>query len=102
MIALVDWLIALNRTSCGPLAPMKLRPKLGFEKASMFVYAFAKGVRKGWLEPRYRALASRGFDGLVRELVKTDSAGRPSVRSLMLRSRSQRKLVQPSVWSMCW
>ncbi len=50
--------------------------------SSMFVYAFAKGARKGWLEPRYRALASRGFDGLVRELVKTDSAGRPSLTGI--------------------
>ncbi len=47
--------------------------------SSMFVYAFAKGARNGWLDTRYRALAARGFDGLVRELVKTDSAGRPSL-----------------------
>ena len=44
--------------------------------SSMFVYAFAMSARKGGLEPRYRALASRGFDGLVRELVKTDFAGK--------------------------
>jgi len=50
--------------------------------SSMFVYAFAKGARNGWLEPRYRALASRGFDGLVRELVKTDSAGLPSLTGI--------------------
>ena len=47
--------------------------------SSMFVYAFAKGARNGWLETRYRALASRGFDGIVRELIKTDAAGRPSL-----------------------
>jgi len=47
--------------------------------SSMFVYAFAKGVRNGWLDTRYRALAERGFAGLTRELVKTDSAGRPSL-----------------------
>jgi len=50
--------------------------------SSMFVYAFAKGARNGWLKPRFRALASRGFDGLVRELVKTDSAGRPSLTGI--------------------
>jgi len=32
--------------------------------SSMFVYAFAKGARNGWLETRYRALASRGFTGI--------------------------------------
>ncbi len=50
--------------------------------SSMFVYAFAKGARRGWLTPRFRALASRGFDGLVRELVKADSAGRPSLTGI--------------------
>ena len=50
--------------------------------SSMFVYAFAKGARRGWLDARYRALASRGFDGMVREFVKTDSTGRPSLTGI--------------------
>ncbi len=47
--------------------------------SSMFVYAFAKGARRGWLNARYRALAVRAFDGIVRELMVTDAAGLPSL-----------------------
>ena len=50
--------------------------------SSMFVYAFAKGARRGWLPPRFHALAERGFDGILREFIKTDSAGRPSLTGI--------------------
>lgn len=43
--------------------------------SSMFVYALAKGARRGWLDARYRAVAERGFDGLVRQLVAVDADG---------------------------
>ena len=44
--------------------------------SSMFVYALAKAVNKGWLPAgRYAPAARRGFDGLVNRLVKTDADG---------------------------
>lgn len=50
--------------------------------SSMFVYALAKGARKGYLEPRFADVARRGFDGIVRELVKTGSDGLPSLTGI--------------------
>jgi unsaturated rhamnogalacturonyl hydrolase len=50
--------------------------------SSMFVYAFAKGARRGWLDTRYRATAERGFDGLVRQLVTVDTDGLVSLEGI--------------------
>ncbi len=44
--------------------------------SSMFVYALAKGVRKGYLGKEYASAAQRGYEGLVTRLVKTDPDGR--------------------------
>jgi unsaturated rhamnogalacturonyl hydrolase len=43
--------------------------------SAMFVYAFAKGVRKGYLPPDYLSAARRGYNGLLRALIKIDSEG---------------------------
>lgn len=43
--------------------------------SSMFVYALAKGVHQGYLDHRYLAIAQRGFDGLLRNLVTVDASG---------------------------
>jgi unsaturated rhamnogalacturonyl hydrolase len=51
--------------------------------SSMFVYAFAKGARKGYLAPEYRAIASRGFDGIIRELVTVDANGLVSLNGIV-------------------
>ncbi len=50
--------------------------------SSMFVYAFAKGVRKGYLEPAYAVVARRGFDGLTRILVKVEKDGAVSLTKI--------------------
>jgi unsaturated rhamnogalacturonyl hydrolase len=50
--------------------------------SSMFVYALAKGARRGWLEARYAAVARRGFDGLVANLVTVDSTGLVSLHGV--------------------
>jgi unsaturated rhamnogalacturonyl hydrolase len=50
--------------------------------SSMFVYAFAKGARLGALDVRYRDIAARGFDGLVRHLVKPGADGLPSLTNV--------------------
>lgn len=42
---------------------------------AMFAYAFAKGVRKGYLPSEFKDVANKAFDGLVKELVKVDDNG---------------------------
>jgi unsaturated rhamnogalacturonyl hydrolase len=42
----------------------------------MFVYAMAKGVRKGYLEAEWLALANSAFNGLLHNLVTADEEGR--------------------------
>jgi len=43
--------------------------------SAMFVYAFAKGVRKGYLTPDLLFSARRGYHGLLQNLIKIDSQG---------------------------
>nr|WP_315251503.1 glycoside hydrolase family 88 protein [uncultured Flavobacterium sp.] len=43
--------------------------------SSMFAYAFAKGVNKGYLPAEYKKLANKAFDGLTKQLIKTDADG---------------------------
>ena len=43
--------------------------------SSMFAYALGKGARMGYLTPDYRAIANRGFDGLVRQMITVDGDG---------------------------
>jgi unsaturated rhamnogalacturonyl hydrolase len=43
--------------------------------SAMFVYAFAKAVRKGYLARDYLLYARRGYLGLLQTLVKVDSQG---------------------------
>lgn len=41
----------------------------------MFVYAIAKGIRLGYLSRHYRGLAVKGYEGLLKHLVKQDEFG---------------------------
>jgi unsaturated rhamnogalacturonyl hydrolase len=41
----------------------------------MFVYAFAKGVREGYLSQDFVFPARRGYHGLLQNLIKVDSQG---------------------------
>jgi unsaturated rhamnogalacturonyl hydrolase len=43
--------------------------------SSMFVYALAKGVRLGYLPPKYEAVAQKGYQGITKEFIKTDESG---------------------------
>jgi len=43
--------------------------------SAMFVYALAKGVRQGYLPPSLKAVAERGYTGLVEHLVEEDGGG---------------------------
>jgi unsaturated rhamnogalacturonyl hydrolase len=50
--------------------------------SSMFVYALAKAARLGYIDSRYKSVATRGFDGLVNNLVKTAPDGMPSLTNV--------------------
>ena len=50
--------------------------------SSMFVYALAKAARLGYIDDKYRAVATRGFDGLIKNLVKTNSDGAVSLTNI--------------------
>jgi unsaturated rhamnogalacturonyl hydrolase len=41
----------------------------------MFVYAFAKGVNKGYLDPSYLPVAQKSFNGILDSLVTVDEKG---------------------------
>jgi unsaturated rhamnogalacturonyl hydrolase len=41
----------------------------------MFVYALAKGVRKGYLAPKYLEAAQRAYAGAIEHLVEVDDCG---------------------------
>jgi unsaturated rhamnogalacturonyl hydrolase len=51
--------------------------------SSMFVYALAKGARRGWLADDFRDVASRGFDGIVRDLITVDREGLVSLHQVV-------------------
>lgn len=40
--------------------------------SGMFVYALAKGVRLGYLDPKYRAVAERGYEGMLDAFVTVE------------------------------
>jgi unsaturated rhamnogalacturonyl hydrolase len=41
----------------------------------MFVYTFAKGVRMGYLDRHFKDSAIKGYEGMIKELIKTDEKG---------------------------
>ncbi|MFC6221659.1 glycoside hydrolase family 88 protein [Hymenobacter artigasi] len=43
--------------------------------SSMFVYALAKGVRMGYLDKKYAAVARKGYDGILKTFVETGADG---------------------------
>ena len=50
--------------------------------SSMFVYALAKAARLGYIDEKFRRIANRGFDGLVANLVKTNTDGTVSLTNV--------------------
>lgn len=62
--------------------PNRRRNYLEASASSMFVYALGKGARLGYLQANYRAIAERGFDGLVSNLVTTGADGRVSLTNI--------------------
>lgn len=43
--------------------------------SAMFVYAIARGVREGYLPPKYMKIAVRGWDGIKKQFIKTNAQG---------------------------
>lgn len=43
--------------------------------SSMFAYAFAKGANKGYLPSKYKTIATKAFDGIVKDLIKVGPNG---------------------------
>ncbi|WP_027383850.1 glycoside hydrolase family 88/105 protein [Epilithonimonas caeni] len=43
--------------------------------SSMFVYTFAKAVRKGYLPTSYKAVAKKGYDGILKNLISVAPNG---------------------------
>ena len=43
--------------------------------SAMYVYAFAKGVHKGYLDKKYFRIAESGFDSIVKELITVNENG---------------------------
>jgi unsaturated rhamnogalacturonyl hydrolase len=43
--------------------------------SSMFAYALAKGVNKGYLSSKYKSVANKAFDGLTTQLIKFEADG---------------------------
>ncbi len=50
--------------------------------SSMFVYALAKGVRKGYLDKEYAGVAAKGYEGLTKNLIKVDPDGTVSLTQI--------------------
>lgn len=55
--------------------PEKAGNYLEASASAMYIYALAKGVRKGYLEQEYLLPALRGYQGLLQNLIKVDSQG---------------------------
>lgn len=43
--------------------------------SAMFVYAFAKGANQGYLPKKFKVLATKGFDGITKNLITVDADG---------------------------
>ncbi|MDB4875052.1 MAG: glycosyl hydrolase family 88 [Gemmatimonadetes bacterium] len=50
--------------------------------SAMFVYAFAKGARMGYLAPDFRRRAERGFDGMLANFVSVGADGLVSINGI--------------------
>ncbi|HVX39286.1 MAG TPA: glycoside hydrolase family 88 protein [Gemmatimonadaceae bacterium] len=62
--------------------PDRAKNYLEASASAMFVYAFAKGARLGYLPPGYHALAERGFDGMLKNFVTVDANGLVSINDI--------------------
>jgi len=50
--------------------------------SAMYIYVFAKGARLGYLDSKFRKIASDAFDDFIRELVTVDEKGMVTIRNI--------------------
>jgi unsaturated rhamnogalacturonyl hydrolase len=50
--------------------------------SSMFVYAIAKGINRGFLDKKYIPAVTKAYAGIIRYLIKIDSAGSPHLTQI--------------------
>ena len=62
--------------------PNRAKNYLEASGSAMFIYAFAKGARMGYLAPTYRAIADRAFDGMIKTFVTVGVDGLVSVNGI--------------------
>src|SRR5262249_27652419 len=62
--------------------PNRAKNYLEASGSAMFVYAFAKGARMGYLDSTYRTLADRAFDGMLAEFVTTEADSLVSINKI--------------------
>jgi unsaturated rhamnogalacturonyl hydrolase len=62
--------------------PNRVKNYLEASGSAMFIYAFAKGARMGYLAPTYRAIAERAFDGMIRTFVTVGADGLVSINGI--------------------
>jgi unsaturated rhamnogalacturonyl hydrolase len=48
----------------------------------MFVYAIAKGIRKGYLDPECLEVAEKGYAGIIEHLIEVDEDGQVNLTSI--------------------
>lgn len=93
-----DSLLAIFRTTCEALVKVRDQKTglwyqvldmggkdgnyLEASGSAMFIYAFAKGAKKGYLESKYRNIASQSFDSLISNLVSIDEKGLPVLQNV--------------------
>jgi unsaturated rhamnogalacturonyl hydrolase len=50
--------------------------------SAMYIYAFARGVHKGYLDKKYLDVANKSFDGFIKELVTVDDKGFVTIHNI--------------------
>lgn len=50
--------------------------------SAMFIYAFAKGANKGYLPKEFKTTAEKGFDGMIKNLVKVSPEGEVTITNV--------------------
>lgn len=50
--------------------------------SAMYIYAFVKGAKKGYLPEKYTGIANKAFDDFLKTFVITDNDGLPSITNI--------------------
>lgn len=50
--------------------------------SAMFVYVFAEGARLGYLDKKYRVIANKSFDGILKHLITVDNKGEITMHNI--------------------